>query len=279
MKRNYGLKELPQDDRDFALGKMVILPELEDLTKNLELPFIVKDQGGTDYCSAYASCATSEVQEGLELEPAYSFAVSKKISGNKDSWGQDLRSAMKAHLEGALPADVSRYNIKNQKDSFLRDIKNWGNLEVVTFIHRKKTFFSVSGPYDAFDNIRATLSKTRTPVVIGIQFGYRLSEIYLNKVKEGFGHAMTVIGYTKHEDGTDVLIVGNSYGDKAGHMGKHYITREVINYWVKRYGAYTFVDISKEEAQKNLERGITVDDNLFTRLIKTLTNWLRTMVK
>lgn len=41
----------------------------------------------------------------MELEPGYSFAASKEISGDPDSWGQNLRDACKAHIKyGGLPA-------------------------------------------------------------------------------------------------------------------------------------------------------------------------------
>jgi len=255
MKRQYGLQDLEKDDRDFSLGAFDTLPELSDLPSEFELPFTVKHQGTTDWCSAYATCAASEVQEEVELDPAYSFAATKRIQGNVESWGADLRSACKSHVKfGALEYIDGRQPNLTLKER--RDFKHWDKYRPEATLHRKKSYFQTKGPYDAFDNIRASLVKYHTPVVIGIQFGYKLSEMYLEIPKQGFGHAMTVIGYRDK-----YLTVGNSYGEQAGDGGVHYISREVINYWVKRYGAFTFIDVDPEQVKYNKQYGILKGDN------------------
>lgn len=268
---SFGLRELPVDDRDFLLGAYDLLPKLEDLPNAIKLPFTVKHQGNTDKCTAYASCAISEVQEKVELDPAYSFAASKEISGNVDAWGQDLRTACKSHVKyGALarkdrPVEISQLPFQEQ-----RYYKTWKDLYPLALEHKKKSYFAITGPYDTFDNIRAALFKYQTPIIIGIQFGYPLTQKLIDSVKNGFGHAMTVIGYRTYE-GVDTLIVGNSYGIEAGDNGVHYVTREVINHWAS-YGAFTFIDEDPDTVTYNKEHGIMKSDNWIIQLLKIFLN-------
>lgn len=260
-----GLTDLPHDDRDFSLGALYDLPPAESLPPSYILPYIVKHQGDSDFCSAYASCAASEVQEEIELEPAYSFAVSKSISGNVDAWGQNLRDAMKAHVKvGALPKTLSPYSVESKSDTFLRRLENWNISERLTAPQKKKSYVKITGPYDAFDNIRASLIKFKTPIVTGIKFGYPVSEQYFDEPKEGTGHAMAVIGYRDE----NYLTLLNSYGGHAGNGGLHYVSRKVINTWAPKFGAYTFVDLSKEEAQAYLKEQRKVDHLYILRMIR-----------
>jgi len=104
MKPQFGLLPLPKDKRDFSLGALYKQPKLEELPESFDLGEMrVKNQGDTDYCTAYASCLASEFQEDVSLWPDYTFAASKKISGNKDAWGQNLRHACKGQTKyGAI---------------------------------------------------------------------------------------------------------------------------------------------------------------------------------
>lgn len=277
---NAGLRPTPPDERDYALGSIVILPALSTLPETFTLPYTVKNQRDSDFCSAYMTCAMSEVQEGIELEPAYSFAVSKEISGDVDSWGQDLRSACKAHIRGALPAKDSPYNLSNQTQHFLRRLVNWQVPEEQVLPYRKQTYFKVTGqyvkgPYDHFDNIRASLHKFASPVGIGVMFSWPLSQIVLDTISDkGFGHAMTVVGFTRLE-GLEVCTVLNSAGEEAGKGGVHYMTREVLNHFVDIYGAYMFTDIPRADVEYALETGTKIGDNWVITLIRALINLFR----
>lgn len=254
---HYGLKPTPEDERDYQLGAFYSLPKLEELPDKLTLPYTVKDQGQTDYCSAYTSCAMSEPQEGVELEPRWSFAVSKMLSGDPEEWGQDIRTALKAHVKhGAIePTPIPNNS---------RHIQAWPTeLFDKAIVHKKQTFWKVTGPYDHFDNIRAALHKFQSPIGTGVDFGWPLSQVYLGTIHRGQGHAMTIVGYTP-----DSLIYLNSYGRKAGADGIHYVRRDVVNFFVEKYGAYFFLDISREDAQWYLENGIKRGDNWLVQLIK-----------
>lgn len=280
---NFGLQELPPDERDFSLGGFDRLPALKDLPLELRLPFIVKDQGETDWCSAFATCAASEVQEGVELEPGYSFAAGKELSGDVDAWGQNLRTACAAHQKyGALAIEDLDEDISERQ---ARHFDNWRRYLPEALQHRKQSYFKITGPYDHFDNIRAALHKYQTPAVVGITFGYDLGDPLLATTKPGFGHAMTVIGYTQrfeHLSGP-TLIVGNSYGEEAGLNGVHYVTRSVINENVEKYGAFMFVDAAREDYEYNQQWGIKASDNWLMQFVKigytVLKSWYNSIVR
>lgn len=273
---NFGLNPTPEDPRDFSLGGYDPLPQLDELPSEFRLPFIVKNQGSTDWCSAYASCAASEVQENTELEPGYSFAASKDLTGDPESWGQNLRSACDAHRKyGALAIKDFHADVSGDKRLF----DTWKSYYPVAQNHKKKSYFKITGPYSDFDNIRAALFKYKTPIVIGIQFGYNLKDKYLRQPKEGFGHALAIIGFTTYDDGEPVLIVGNSYGKEAGDNGVHYIHKDVINHWAPLYGAYTFIDADPEVVKHNALYNIHASDNWIVQLWKTLTTFLTALYK
>lgn len=267
---SFGLLETPLDERDFQLGAITQLPTLEELPNQFLINVKIKDQRGSDFCSAYMSCAMSEAQERLELEPSWSFAMSKVISGNVEAWGQNLRDALKAHVKfGALPWDVLDYNVHTQTPEFLRDIKNWPDVSDEAYEYRKKSYFKVTGPYDHFDNARASLWKFKNaPIGTGVIWSWDLETETLDTFKDqGYGHAVTIVGF----DG-DYLILQNSYGSKAGIGGHHRITREVYNHYVDRFGAYMFVDIDPEDAQNKISAGVKLEDNWLIELWKKFIN-------
>ena len=258
-----GLRELPKDPRDFQLGTIFSLPKLEELPEEFELePLGIKNQNDTDFCTAMATCGMSELQEEAELEPAYSFALGKMISGDPEEWGQDLRKAMQAHIKyGAIRKKDSPFSLENKDSDFLRRIENWpADLLEKAKPYKKQSFFSVSGPYDAFDNIRAAIWKfkdLKRAVGIGVEWSWDLREpIIPNLERSGSGHMIYVIGW-KRLNGETKLVIQNSYGEEAGDNGKHYFPREIINNAVGRYGSMMFVDLPKEQAKFLVENGLS----------------------
>lgn len=259
---NQGLRELPPDTRDFSLGAVFDLPKLEDLPAQFLLePLSVKDQGSSDLCTAYATCGMSELQEGVELCPEYSFALGKEISGDPDAWGQDMRTAMKGHVKfGAIEqnhcyveGDGGIDPRTQEPNSELRRIENWApQLKEQAVVHAKRAFFSVDGPYDAFDDIRAALWRFRDEkrgVGLGVLWSWPLSQVVMKEPgTSNFGHMVYAIGWiTSEEDGKPYLVIQNSAGESAGVKGRHYFSREVVNRFVVTYGAFMFVDLTKEE--------------------------------
>ena len=214
----------------------------------------------------------SELQEGVLLEPAWSFAKSKELSGSPDSWGQDIRTALKTHvLYGALEVKDAPFSVEQESNSFLRQIKNWPKLENKAIPHKKQSYFKVTGQYDNFDNARASIYKFKSPIGFGVNFGWPAKQVVLNKIpNSGNGHAVTAVGFSVLETGEESIIVQNSYGPTAGDCGVHYMTRKVFNHFADLYGMYMFVDISKEDAQILLKNGVQLDDNWFVSLWKRI---------
>ena len=115
--------------------------------------------------------------------------------------------------------------------------------------HKKKTFFKVTGPYDAFDNLRASIFKNKSMALMGLIWGWPLDEIFMEEpATRGNGHAVAAIGYAT-EDEEPYLVIQNSYGINAGAGGKHYLSRKVVNDAVEKYSAFMFLDLCRPQAQ------------------------------
>ena len=275
----FGLQDTPYDERDFQLGAIVDLPQLKEIPNEFSFePLAIKDQLNTDFCSAFATCSISELQEGKILDPLWSFAVSKKISEDPETWGQNIRDALKAHVKyGALPESDSPYLIETADLEKIRYIENWPvELFQKAIIQKKKTFFKVTGPYDHYDNLRASIWKFKTKkhgFVTGLKWHWSSKEIILKGPQEGgTGHLIAGIGWDDRG-----IKIQNSAGLKAGENGCHYIPREEINYYVEKYGAYMLVDISPDDAKYYMENGIKLDDNPWVAIWKAIVNLIRSL--
>jgi len=253
----YGLTSLPYDprDRNFAMGAIFGTPPLPPL-KSFRVfePKKIKNQGETDKCSAYANSYALEAHEGVEINPDYLFAKSKEISGNIEAWGQDLRTACKAPVKyGAIEENTELYNIIAQGRDYSANWRNWGfKYDLSAAVHKQNTFFSVSGRYDLFDNIRANLwdrREKKDAVITGAlwrpQWLY-LPEGVIPKTqfgRDGYGHAFCFIGqeFIKDEPYLVALLSNGEIGDK----GYFYFPREIVNNEMT-YGNYMFIDMAKE---------------------------------
>ena len=258
-----GLLPLTPDDRDFRLGAITKLPKLSELPDEFShTPLEIKDQLGSDFCPAFSSIGASELQEGVLLSPEYQFALIKELmGGDVDSFGADLRSAAGSFVRfGSIEQkDCPKgFNVAEKDPAFLRRIENWpAELKAKALIHSKKTYVQVDGPYDSFDNIRATIhlfkDEKRVPI-FGVRWAWPVNNPYIETpISGGGGHALYAIGFRK-VNGRDYLCVVNSYGRNCGENGIFYFSREVINEFVSVYGAFMFIDLTKEEYQKKVEQ-------------------------
>lgn len=267
--KKFGLKPLTED-KDFKFGSIKKLPSLNEIPPRFLLGnTTIYDQGASDFCGGAASATVTELQEGEPMSFEWIFAVAKKLSGDPvDSFGVDLRSICKVHTKlGSLPRDKAPFTIETHSIDFLRDIKNWPP-ELLTYAipNKKKTYFQVTGPYDAFDNIRASMYLTHTATLIGVNFGWPLDQVYINTVAEnGAGHAMACIGWD-----TDHLIVRNSFGNGIGLNGNHYIHRDVINANINKYGAFIMLDMDREDVEWHIDNSIYVDDPWYVAILKVI---------
>jgi len=245
-----GLRLLPPDDRDFSLGAYIPLPPLESIPRSFSLtPLDIKDQGPTDFCTAFATCGASELQEGVRLCPEFTFAMTKKIEGDYTTWGADLRTACKSHVQyGALEFDDAPFTLETRSQEFLRNPDVWPKLSMErAAIHKKQTYFKVTGPYDHFDNIRASLWHFRDKkqaAILGVEYGWPSTQVYMDSLEGGSGHCMYAVGFEG-----EYLQVINSYGEDTGRFGVVYLRREVVNDGVEKYGAFMLTDIPRDAVE------------------------------
>lgn len=253
------LNPTPEDKRDCRLGAVFTLPRLSDLPEAFLLePLRVKNQLDSDFCSGFATCGMRELQEGVELSPEFSFALSKLISGDPMTWGQDQRTAMKVHQKyGAiLRALAGEFGVETRGAIFLRDISNWPDRD--KFIeaakeHLAESYFEVTGPYDHFDNIRAAIWKFRNEkraASFGTIWGWSAYEAVIPDKfpTSGGGHMTYFIGWKKINSEA-YLVLQNSYGPEVGDGGRFYLPRGVVNEMVARYKSFMFVDMPPQDAK------------------------------
>ena len=134
--------------------------------------------------------------------------------------------------------------------NFLADYKNWpSELDWQAGAHKQKSYFKVVGQFDPFDNLRASLFLYKRPAVLGLIWGWPLTQVFLQGTPSaGFGHAITAIGYDR-KNGEDFLIIQNSYGLQAGDKGRHYLSRETYNTYYEMFGCFMFIDLPPDEAK------------------------------
>jgi hypothetical protein len=271
-----GLKERVKDERDFALGAIIKWPKLSDLPKEYWTePLSIKNQnkdGNDDFCASCASTGMIEPKEEVELFYPFVFAAAKYESGDGvESWGLSLKDVGKALTKWGVPElkDVPEA-VLNLTPAQRRDFKNYpDSLKEKAKIHKQKTYFFVEdSPYDAFDEARAAIhyfAEKKQKILLGVQFGWMLSQVELTGTPKGFGHALWCSGW--NEKG---LVVVNSAGKEAGENGKHYISRESYNYFVGKYGHMMIVDKEREDVEYMLQNNIKLDDSAIQKTIKAI---------
>ena len=261
-----GLTKLAYDIRDFVVGQLFNLPDLKDIPDEFDVgePIVIKDQKSDDFCFAFATTSVSEDQEEMELDPFFQAYATKTIIQNGDkSWGADLRSAaLSAVNVGSLEARLSKVTVDTPRNEVL-DPATWTNDQILNANdHRKASFAMVVGPYDHFDNIRATmwLFKDQFKSVVA---GLTWCPIWLyaggiidTQATPTSGHAFKIFG-TKLINGTVYLKAQLSSGKDVGDKGIFYISREIMNSG-KEYGAIIFTDIPKVVLQKAVDNSAVI---------------------
>lgn len=279
-----GLQKLPEDKRDFNFGAVFKLPKLSELPEEFEVarPLVIKNQGESDMCAAYALTAVSEDQEEVELNPEYQFAKIKQIEGNYETWGANLRDACKSAVKFGSVKQTDINDIIKVADINMSNWRNWPiSYDELAREHAKESYFSVDGPYDAFDNIRVVLWANRgqkRSILTGITWKNSWTGAeggIINKISEekGLGHAFKIFGWKG-----EFLKVQLSNGTGIGDNGIFYISREVANKELT-YGIYTFKDMPVEKVKYLLYNNIKVGDNWLIRLFKLLAKRLKTNEK
>ena len=103
IKKIGGLLPEKKDKRDFSFGKVFGKIDLTEIPNDFIIGEPKVKPNPNDFCTAFTTIGASELQEEVELNPFWQFAVSKMISGNPEEWGQQLHPALKVHTKyGAI---------------------------------------------------------------------------------------------------------------------------------------------------------------------------------
>jgi len=248
-----GLLPTPPDNRDFQFRKLFGAINTSLFPDNFIVrnPIKIKNQGDTDFCTAFALTAVSEIQEEIELDPLWQFAKIKQLEGNWETWGADLRMACKSAVKfGSLPEGLSPYHLDDKNRDFLANWANWDSeLDLPAQYHEKKTYWSVDNGFEGF---RMALYLNKTAILTGVlwcnEWTYSEGGIINKKGTPTEGHSLAVIGW-KTINNALYLVVQNSYGDDVGDKGLYYFHRDLVDKMFI-FGGFAFVDLSPEEAKK-----------------------------
>lgn len=280
-----GLKDLPMDDRDFSRTAVfgaispLALPKGDFL---VSMTIDVKDQGESDMCTAFATTAASEDQEAVILDPYFAFYATKVLElKDPDSWGADLRSACKAHVDhGCLEEEYAPFNASGISRDMVLDPKVWTEDHMaLAYEHRKNSFFNVlkGSPLDTFDTIRGALWQNRNKmasVVTGARWRGEWTDAAGGVIEDkeygegGTPHAFVLKGQ-KIIDGTPRLVAQLSNGTEIGDKGIFYFPRSVVNKEFT-FGCFSFEDMPRTVAENHLYYGTTVADSALTRWAKIM---------
>ena len=291
-----GLQPKTEDKRDARYGALFGLPGLEELPTDFSIvPLAVKDQQDLDDCTGNGVTEASEIQEGVELDPVFQFAMTKKITGESvDAWGAQIRDAIKSAIKvGSLEvADVPpnlRYNGSNR--DFIVNPANWPeNLVKKAASHKKKAFASVESPqYDLFDSIRATLwqankefvatgDKSKRKIVItGNLWRHQWTPapdgVIPEQFYEGaFGHCFVIVGW-KVIGEQMYLIALLSNGTSIGVGGYYFFSPIVANRELPFGGGWTLIDADPEHVKQLTQLNLSMNWLWLARIVVAIRNF------
>ena len=262
-----GLQPTPEDVRDFSMGglfgKLELPPNIDFMVgKQLK----IKDQeedGLEDGCTGYSLTSVSEKQEGVLLDPGFTFAMIKMLQGNLE-WGGDLRSGAKvAQKIGFIEVGQNPKDFGGKPRNFIANWKNWDLdlLKPLALAHKKETYVKVeAGGYDTFDSIRAALwNKKDENQTVYTGSVWRPGWLWAKdglipnqRIDGGVGHAFEAVGQVMFKN-EPRLQIPNTYGDDVGKDGYHFFSRETVNREFT-FSAFQFIDMPRIEVEKELEK-------------------------
>lgn len=286
-----GLQKLPDDTRDFEYHKVFgsLKKEYPDHFIVSE-PLKIKDQGSSDFCTAFALSSVSEDQEKVEINPQFIFAMTRKIDNKGiESYGANLRDACKAVCKfGSIEEIYYPFPDKDIEDplerAYVANYKNWpDDVNSFAWEYAKNSFFRVDkGPYDVFDNLRSALVMNKEynrSIFTGCDWYDEWTSSKNGIISEDIpkkligGHAFKIFGFTKIED-TEYLIAQLSNGEDIGDAGIFYFPRGIVNTFFT-YGAFMFHDMPRERIEHMIDTGIGIHDTVFQRIGKTIINIIK----
>lgn len=221
------------------------------------------------------------------FDPLYFMSKIKQIRNEWQAQGANLRDACNAAVTyGFIKKVQSPFTYDESKPTdktrdFLANWENWPSaLDTLAAVNKIGSYFSVDGPYDAFDNICSALfSNMKTGIPCGVLFGlnwrpewtYAIGGIINDtyQVSSGDGHCVYLDG-VEFINGVPYVRMIQTWGTTVGNKGVFFLPRNVINIeFAAGYGAFIFKKLSKDAAAYYNSNSIKVGGNWFLNLLKT----------
>lgn len=280
-----GLRFTREDPRDFQFHKVFgALSPLELPMGDFDVnePVFIENQGSSDICPSEMATALAEAFYGIDFEPTYTFAKTKQIEGDWQSWGADPNDALKSGVDfGFLPKDKSPFTLENGRN-FIANPDNWPKeLDAIAAAYKMGSFYNVRGPHDFFDNVRSALyinyqSRVKSPVGTGAYFygGWLHADggiVPTTQPPESqlVPHAFIFFGQ-RIIDGVPYLKAQLSSGKEAGDDGVLYFSRDTVNKLCLFAKCYR--EIAKSQAKILNTNNLTVEWLWLAKLIGKLFN-------
>jgi hypothetical protein len=245
----YGCIPQPEDPRDLRYVKTSASLNFDsiDLRPNCS---DIKDQGNLGACSAFGSTELFNfVRNKNKLvswnpSPLFTYYSTRKLTNQEatDS-GACVRDALKSTVkDGVAMERIWPYDISKFAENPPQDV--WDNAEK----HQTLQYLSIDST-----NKNAILNCLNEgyPFIFGIKlyqsfnsisvlFGGRVPEPNRNTEKLLGGHCMMAVGYLKNLDGSESIIVQNSWGKDWGDQGfcyipmNYFMSNDTFDFWTIR---------------------------------------------
>lgn len=289
---SFGLIPLPKDKRDRSHHLTFGGVSISDLpAEYIVEPKDIDDQGGTQFCTAYATSESAETQFDKIFSPDFSTAAISQEAGKNIAFsGANLRDAMKAGKNyGFLPQTSAPVNWRETSPEFVANLQNWPEaLREEAKQYRMDSFYAVDGPRDFFDNIRMAIwiarndpDDNKRTVVVGSKWFAEwqttspsgiIPEQYSNFITY---HAHRIIGWTTI-NGQLYLVDQQAQGPAFGKNGRCYFSRSVAN---REFGDQLGAFIFRKTPDPNQIRTISSIIGLISKLVTFYQNLIAALAR
>lgn len=226
-----------------------------------------KDQDGSLSCTQHAIAAAAEYQDGIELDPAWGWMKYCESVGTAIPNGASPRDAMRVAVKhGILPHKDSPFHFPHDDYQTIGNPKSWEqhpDLAEKAEPFKKAAYVPIQRIGDTFDSIRAALfygqQKGQTVLAFGTwRDNWDRVAVLPEKQGElrGF-HAYVFIDFETF-NGSEYLVLRNSYGSEWGDEGYQYMSRDVANreFSDPRTSLWVFEDLTPEQIARAKEETV-----------------------
>lgn len=274
----HSLHPLPEDKNDYRFGA---INDEEENIQNLSIkPFVIYNQGNSDACASCSGGGGGSIMNKRNLFYWWLFAMA--IQGNIKGWGTNFRKIVKVLKKFGCPTfqDVYKYPYlkkayERQDWDFLRDIENYPDeLFQKAFINKIGSYIWIHSVKELKSAMWKFRDKEQT-VMVGVEWKWNLSDYELiEKEGDGYGHALLCTAF----EGEKYTLTGSN-GKEAGRQGQHLMNGDLLDKYIKRFGAVMTIDIPEERIQFMLKHKVKLNDTRFTELKKVLKNMFYSIIR